>query len=64
MSNALKKIIDLAYSFLEQLVFLLALICGLAAWSIYDNVVIAVFIFIAVCVLFWALPSILKRLRK
>lgn len=64
MSNGLKKIMGVAYSLLEQLVFLLALICGLAVWSIYDSVVIAVFIFIAICVLFWAVPSILKRLRK
>lgn len=64
MSNGLKKIINLAYSFLEQLVFLLALVFGLVAWSLYDNVVVAVFIFIAICVLFWMIPSVLKRLKK
>lgn len=64
MNNVIKRIVNLTYSFLEQLVFLLALICGLLAWSAFDSITVAIFIFIAICVLFWAIPNIIKKINK
>lgn len=64
MTSGLKKILYLMYSFLEQLVFMVALVVGLFVWISFDSVFFAAFTFIVICIIFWAIPSLVKRLKK
>lgn len=61
MKNYLQSVSKTIYALVEQFVFYLAAIAGFVAWVSLGNIYIAGAIFIIICVLFWALPSMLKR---
>lgn len=58
--NALKFV----YAFLEQFVFYIAAIIAFLCWVSLGNIYIAISIFLLICILFWTIPSILKKRSK
>lgn len=61
MTNHLQSALKFLYALAEQFVFYLAAIAGFLVWLSFGNIYAAALIFILICVLFWALPSMLKR---
>lgn len=64
MKDHLQAALKFIYALVEQFVFYFAAIVAFLYWVSFGNTYIAVSIFILICILFWALPSILKRKRK
>lgn len=64
MTSGLKKILFFLYLFVEQIVFLVALIAGFLVWVSFDSMFMAVFAFFIICIVFWAMPNIVKKLGK
>lgn len=64
MKSGLRGLINFIYALLEQFVFLVAFVIGFMCWATFDNAYIAVSAFILICILFWAIPSLIRRRKK
>ncbi len=61
MNKYFQNVLKIIYAFIEQFVFYIAAIAAFLYWVTFDNKYIAISIFILICMIFWAIPSILKR---
>lgn len=61
MNNHFQMAVKFIYSIIEQFVFYLAAGAGFLAWIYFGNIYISVFVFVFICGVFWALPSLIKR---
>jgi hypothetical protein len=64
IKSELSVLFNLFRAILEQFVLLGALIAGLICWVTFDNVYVATSVFMLICMLFWAIPSLIKRQTK
>ncbi len=49
------------YAFVEQFVFYIAAIIAFLCWVSFENIYLTISLFILICILFWAIPSVVKR---
>jgi hypothetical protein len=61
MKSSFQNVIKFIYEFLEQFVFYIAAIVAFLCWVSLGNIYIAISIFLLICILFWAIPSIFKK---
>ena len=55
--NALKVV----YALVEQFVFYVAAFIAFLLWISLGNIYLSILVFIFICVLFWLIPSVIKR---
>lgn len=61
MKSSFQNALKFVYAFLEQFVFYIAAIVAFLCWVYLGNIYIAISIFLLICILFWMIPSILKK---
>lgn len=61
MKSSFQNALKLVYVFLEQFAFYIAAIVAFLCWISLGNIYIAISIFLLICILFWAIPSVLKK---
>lgn len=61
MKSSFQNALKFAYAFLEQFVFYIAAIVAFLCWVSLGNLYIAISVFLSICILFWAIPSIFKK---
>ena len=61
MKSCFQNVLKSIYAFLEQFVFYIAAIVAFLCWVSLGNLYIAISIFLLICILFWTIPSILKK---